>query len=211
MVHWAKHWRHYLPGSDFTVVTDHKPLHQILLDSRSAPITCEATRVARLALKMEEFRPRMKVEWRKGKENVLADAMTREPVAQREEPGITVAASPTKKGKERLAPRTEASETNSETNKDEKEDEEAATSNAEEADRTQPSAREKNAEEIRRLQREDPELRDIITYLEKHTLPAEPMQARLVAAQANHMHLEKGLLYNVWWPSGEAVSSRTRN
>ena len=81
VVYWCKYWRHYLHGSEFTVTTDHEPVRGFLNPDKSAKATLEPGRVARFTLKMEEFRPKMTLVWRKGKDNVLADAMTRPPVA----------------------------------------------------------------------------------------------------------------------------------
>jgi hypothetical protein len=170
VVYWSKYWRHYLHGADFTVLTDHEPLVRILSPTRSAPATRENTRMARLTLKMEEFRPRMTVKHRPGKLNVLADALTREPIVPRVSSNSATAA-------------------------------------------TAPSGnlmRDGKKEEMRALQKADPAYADIIDYMEGKSVPTDPQRARAAAAQAAHMFLEDGVLYNVWWPPGEAVSTRTR-
>lgn len=73
---WAcEHFRHYLLGITFTLVTDHKPLQQILGNSSSKPVP----RIERWALRLQSFR--FTVMYRPGKANI-ADPLSRLPGVQ---------------------------------------------------------------------------------------------------------------------------------
>lgn len=69
-IHWAiKHYKHYLYGTHFIVQSDHKPLTYLYnLKEASAKLT-------RLRLELAEFT--FTVEHIRGKENVVADALSR--------------------------------------------------------------------------------------------------------------------------------------
>ena len=67
----SKTWKHYLKNDDFEVVTNHKPL-------LSFPPKSElGSRQYRWAVIFEAFRP--KLTYKVGKENVVADALSRLP------------------------------------------------------------------------------------------------------------------------------------
>lgn len=68
-----RHWRPYVFGQKFTVYTDHKPLRGIRV---SRDIT---GRLARMILKLQEYE--YTLEYTPGKENGVADALSREPLA----------------------------------------------------------------------------------------------------------------------------------
>eukprot|EP01018_Ginkgo_biloba_P018667 Gb_31742 [translate_table: standard] len=69
IVHAIKIWKHYLKNNDFEVVTDHKPLLSF------SPEGGLGSRQYRWAMFFEEFRP--KIIYRVGKENVVADSLSR--------------------------------------------------------------------------------------------------------------------------------------
>jgi hypothetical protein len=64
-----KHFRHYVYGTEFTVITDHSAL--LWLNSISDPVG----RLARWAVLLQEYR--FKVVHRKGTDNCAADAISR--------------------------------------------------------------------------------------------------------------------------------------
>lgn len=69
-IHWAiKKFRPYVYGTEFTVRSDHKPL--VYLFSLKEP----SSRLTRIRLDLEEYN--FKVTHIKGKENVVADALSR--------------------------------------------------------------------------------------------------------------------------------------
>ena len=68
--------RLYLSGTKFEIVTDHRPLVPILNSYSLDQI--ENPRLLRLRLKAQSFQ--FHVSWRKGTENVFADALSRNPV-----------------------------------------------------------------------------------------------------------------------------------
>lgn len=69
-VHWSiKHFRHYLYGVHFTVKSDHKPL--IYLYSLKDP----TSKLTRLRLELSEYN--FTIEHIPGKQNVVADALSR--------------------------------------------------------------------------------------------------------------------------------------
>ena len=172
-VYWMKYWRHYLHGHDFTVVTDHKPLLPILNDGLASRATKEQTRITRLAMKLEEFRPGLKAKWRAGKEHTLADAMTRGPIGSVDNPAAVAA--PARSGEEprRTLPI-----------------DMATASSADQRDK------------VREAQLADPVLGDIMVFLESDSLPDDGGRAKRTAALAAHMVVEDGVLYNNWWPPG---------
>ena len=67
-----KHWRHYVQGADFTIVTDHKP--NVTFDTKNAEHL--SNRQIRWGQFLANFE--YKWEWRKGVANV-ADALSRNP------------------------------------------------------------------------------------------------------------------------------------
>eukprot|EP01018_Ginkgo_biloba_P003633 Gb_16330 [translate_table: standard] len=73
IIHVIKIWKHYLKNNDFEVITGHKPL-------LSFPPKAElGSRQYRWAMISEEFKP--KLTYQSGKENVVADALSRLPQA----------------------------------------------------------------------------------------------------------------------------------
>jgi hypothetical protein len=68
------HFRHYLFGRKFTVITDHECL--VWLKTLKEP----HGRLARWLLRLQEYQ--FTIQYRRGKENFAADALTREPVVQ---------------------------------------------------------------------------------------------------------------------------------
>ena len=179
VVHWLKHWRHYLHGHDVTVITDHKPLIPIINDSGGRAAK-EQTRIANLALKLEEFRPGLKAQWCPGKEHTLADAMTRGPIAN---PGdLTVRAAPAT-GKQQSLP--DEADTNRRRKKPDR-----------------PAEERKKLDDMRQAQLADPVLGDVIVYLESESLPDNAKRAKRAVALASHMFMEDDVLYNNWWPTG---------
>eukprot|EP01018_Ginkgo_biloba_P010340 Gb_18721 [translate_table: standard] len=73
VIHAIKIWKHYLKNNDFEVITDHKPL-------LSFPPKAElSSRQYRWAMLFEEFKP--KLTYLEGKENVVADGLSRLPQA----------------------------------------------------------------------------------------------------------------------------------
>lgn len=65
----CKHFRPYLYGTKFTIETDHKPLVWLHHIKEHHP------RLSRMKLKLEEFD--FEIKYRKGKENAIADALSR--------------------------------------------------------------------------------------------------------------------------------------
>ena len=72
---WAcEEFRPYIGGRNFTVETDHESLRW-LLETRTAG------RLARWALRLQEFLPQMKIVHRAGSKNGNADSLSRNPVS----------------------------------------------------------------------------------------------------------------------------------
>jgi len=68
---WAiEKWEYYLLGKEFTIETDHKPLHWLLTKKNTT------AKLQRLAGKLQEFKIKG-IEHVKGEENILADALSR--------------------------------------------------------------------------------------------------------------------------------------
>ena len=74
---WAVHkCRLYLAGQPFALVTDHRPLVPII--NKYSLDQVENPRLVRLLLKLQQFQ--ISASWRKGSEDVFADALSRNPV-----------------------------------------------------------------------------------------------------------------------------------
>ena len=73
-MHWAvtKQFRPYLIGSNFTVVTDHQALKGIMKSNEGSK------RIEKWRLNIQSFVDQMKIEYRPGKKNQNADALSRE-------------------------------------------------------------------------------------------------------------------------------------
>ena len=73
-MHWAvtKQFRPYLIGSNFTVVTDHQALKGIMKSNEGSK------RIEKWRLNLQSFVDQMKIEYRPGKKNQNADALSRE-------------------------------------------------------------------------------------------------------------------------------------
>ena len=86
-----KEWRHYLHGSKFKVIvrTDHRSL----VHFRRQPNLTE--RQARWSEFVEEFGNDMEIEYQEGKENVVADALSRRPDHQDAKSSVAPALGPT--------------------------------------------------------------------------------------------------------------------
>ena len=70
LVESIKHFSYYLYGKTFTVYTDHKPLCQLLSSDRLNP------RLRRISMKLQHWL--LRIEYLPGRENGLADALSRE-------------------------------------------------------------------------------------------------------------------------------------
>jgi hypothetical protein len=72
---WAlKLFRHYIYERQFTILTDHRALE--FLDN----VKDLSGRLARWAFKIQAYKPNMKIEYKKGRLNANADALSRLPV-----------------------------------------------------------------------------------------------------------------------------------
>ena len=77
----CRHFHHYLWGTDFEIQTDHQPLTNIFRRKTKSP------RVTRWMLEMREYNFRIK--YVKGKENVVADQLSRPVRLIKHQPNIT--------------------------------------------------------------------------------------------------------------------------
>jgi hypothetical protein len=78
--YWMRYWRAYLLGRKFVVHTDHSPLTGI---KTSKDIT---GRLTRMILKLQEYD--FDIKYLPGKKNVVADGMTRGPIARKDMAGL---------------------------------------------------------------------------------------------------------------------------
>lgn len=80
VVAFVKKWKRYLYGSKFLVRSDHRPLNGII-GQHAAGREFDPSRIARMALKLQPYAGDMIFEFVKGRHNVIADALSRTPIA----------------------------------------------------------------------------------------------------------------------------------
>ncbi|XP_054287580.1 uncharacterized protein K02A2.6-like [Macrosteles quadrilineatus] len=78
----VRKFHQYVYGRSFTLVTDHKPLQRIFGENRNLPKVMN-NRLVRWALELNQYN--FQIKYRKGDENVCADALSRLPIRIREE------------------------------------------------------------------------------------------------------------------------------
>ena len=166
---WAiSHWRHYLYGQDVTVHTDHSAVCSILQNPNASG------KHARWWLKVSGSGIKtLSVKYRKGKENVNADALSRSPGATSTQADFDLdvivaeitSSRPTDVAELlRRAPETEELPT-------------------------------VTSDELSREQVKDPDILVLIDYLKEGTLPTDEKLSRKLVRQASLFTIENGILY----------------
>lgn len=68
----------------------------------------------------------------------------------------------------------------------------------------------KEEDDIKTLQWRDKILKPIIKYLKDGELPKDDKKAKNVVLNAQHMELDDGVLYHIWWPQNKRYWNETR-
>ena len=74
---WAtKYFRHYIYGNHFTVLTDHKPLTTLTTKES------DNAQLRKISMHIQQYGDKITINYREGKQNVVADALSRAPVSE---------------------------------------------------------------------------------------------------------------------------------
>ena len=153
---WAvKYFRHYIYGYHCTVYTDHEALKSLL--NTPQPLG----KLARWGMALQVLD--LKIEYRPGRVNTKADALSRYPVPHQESD----------------SPQTDV------------------VIAALEAPQTRTEDGEGQGDSLRKRQREDPYLREIMSYLETGDLPTEEKRARRLVLGSSQLTMRDGVLYRI--------------
>lgn len=179
-------YRPYLVGGKFTIYTDHRALVWL----KSAKHT---GRLERWALKLQEYD--FEIIHRPGKNNFVADALSRRPYPEEQE-NITIATPPINS-----ICLTESSDEENDIEKvcvqvnlfyDPSETDIVVL----EEDHLQPVL--DNRKSLAQLQRECPDFKDIIRYVEKQELPQDTSKHNSIVAESKHYSIVNGILTHLF-------------
>lgn len=172
----------YIANNKFTVVTDHKSLVWLMKAKHNG-------RLERWSLRLQEYN--FEVVHRPGKSNVVADALSRRPYEEVNQPDCSI-------------PQVSILNTNPPlvTNSQYEpsmvtlyyKDEHATAVNALVADQFQTTV--DNSTELTKLQGECPDFSNLIKYLKDQTLPEDQKLHDAIVAESKHYSIVDGILYH---------------